>query len=266
MAEAKGAKIETVTKEKDEDDETVYWADVAVGGRTYAIGVLEDGTLTEMNLAVDDEELPFDRCPAAVQATFRSEAFGEKVETVGKDMKYGVTIYETVVEHKGKSYEIVVAEDGTLVEKVLVIDDEEVELAKCPAAVQVALREHAKGGKIGDITRSTGIGRAHVRGRGRDQGQGLLDRGLRERPADLQVARGRRRSDGRTGGRRYSGVSSSVHSDAPSADRQGGVQLVDRALNVSARPGVTRGVGPWLLSCMLIPCKVRRAWLIRASD
>ena len=29
QAEAKGAKIETVTKEKDEDDETVYWAEVA---------------------------------------------------------------------------------------------------------------------------------------------------------------------------------------------------------------------------------------------
>ena len=112
-----------------------------------------------MNLAVDDAEVPLDRCPAAVQATFRREAFGEKVETVGKDMKYGVTIYETVVQHKGKSYEIVVAEDGTLVEKVLVIEDEEVELAKCPAAVQAALREHAKGGTIGDITRSTGIGR-----------------------------------------------------------------------------------------------------------
>ena len=50
-----------------------------------------------------------------------------------------------------------VAEDGTLVEKVLVIEDEEVELAKCPATVQAALRQHAKGGTIGDITRSTGI-------------------------------------------------------------------------------------------------------------
>lgn len=159
QAETKGAKIETVTKEKAEDDEVVYWADVAVGGRTYAIGVLEDGTLAEMNLAVDDEELPLDRCPAAVQATFRGEAFGAKVDTVGKDLKYGVTIYETVVDHKGKSYEIVVAEDGTLVEKVLVIDDEEVELSRCPAVVQIALREHAKGGTVRDITRSTGIGR-----------------------------------------------------------------------------------------------------------
>jgi hypothetical protein len=159
QAEAKGAKIEAVTREKDADDETFYWADVAIDGRTYAIGVLEDGTLGEMNLAVDDEELPFDRCPAAVQATFRDEAFGEKVDAVGKDLKYGVTIYEAVVDHKGKSYEIVVAEDGTLVEKVLVIDDEEVELATCPAAVKAALHEHAKGGAIGDITRFTGIGR-----------------------------------------------------------------------------------------------------------
>ena len=159
QAEAKGAKIETVHKENDEDEETVYWADVAIGGRTYAIGVMEDGTLAEMNLAVEDEELPFERCPAAVQSTFRREAFGEKVGTVGKDMKYGVTIYESLVHHNGKPYEIVVAEDGTLVEKVLVIDDEEIELSKCPAAVQATLHAHAKDGTIGVITRSTGIGR-----------------------------------------------------------------------------------------------------------
>jgi hypothetical protein len=159
QAEAKGAKIETVTREKDEDDETLYWADVAIGGRTYAIGVLEDGTLSEMNLAVDEEELPFDRCPAAVQATFRAEGFGAKIDTVSTDLRYGVTIYEAVVDHDDKSYEVVVAEDGTLVEKVLVIDDEEVELAICPAAVRAALHELAKGGTIGEITRATGIGR-----------------------------------------------------------------------------------------------------------
>jgi hypothetical protein len=157
-AEAKGSRIESVHKEKAEDD-TVYWAEVTIGGKAYAIGVLEDGTLAEMNLAVDDDELPFERCPAAVQATFRREAFGEKVESIGKDMKYGVPIYEAAVHHKGRSYEIVVAEDGTLVEKVLVIEDEEVELAKCPATVQATLKAHARGGTIGDVSRSTGIGR-----------------------------------------------------------------------------------------------------------
>jgi hypothetical protein len=158
QTEAKGAKIETVTKEKNEDGAMVYWAEVAIGGKTFAIGALEDGTLSEMNLAFDDDDLPFDRCPSAVQATFRSEVFGEKVEAVARDMKYGVIIYQTVIDHKGKSYEIVVAEDGTLVEKVLVIDDEEVKLADCPAAVRATLHEHARGGEIGDVTRSTGIG------------------------------------------------------------------------------------------------------------
>ena len=46
-AEAKGAKIETVTKEKGDDDQTVFWAEVKLDGRPYAIGVLEDGTLSE---------------------------------------------------------------------------------------------------------------------------------------------------------------------------------------------------------------------------
>ncbi len=159
QAEAQGARIATVTKETDEDEGTIYWAEATVGSRTYAIGVREDGTLHEMSLAVGDEERPLDRCPSAVQATFRSEAFGETVGTVGKDEKYGVTIYETTVVHKGKSYVIVVAEDGTLVEKTLVIDDEEVELAKCPLGVQTTLRAQANGGTIGEITRSTGIGR-----------------------------------------------------------------------------------------------------------
>jgi hypothetical protein len=89
-----------------------------------------------------------------------SEAFGARIESVGKDVMYGNIVYQATVEHEGKSYEVVVAEDGTLVEKVLVIDDEEVELAACPASVQIAFREHSAGGTIGEIVRSTGISRA----------------------------------------------------------------------------------------------------------
>lgn len=157
-AEAPGGKIANVTKETDADEETYYWAEVTVGGKIYSIGVLEDGTLAEMNLAVDHQDVPFHQTSQAVQAGFRREAFGEKVESVGKDMKYGIVIYETVVTHKGKAYELVIAEDGTLVEKTLIIDDEEIELAKCPAAVKTAFEAQAKDGKVvGDITRSTGI-------------------------------------------------------------------------------------------------------------
>jgi hypothetical protein len=156
-SESNGARIESLRAEKDEDGATVYWADVATGGRAYAIGILADGTLTEMKLSTQDTELSIDRCPPAVRSTIRSEASGQTVGAVGKDVKYGVTIYETTVTHRGKPYEIVVAEDGTLVEKVLVIDDEAVELASCPTAVQAAFRKHGGGGTIHDVTRSTGI-------------------------------------------------------------------------------------------------------------
>ena len=159
QAEAKGMKIETVTKEKEEDQETVYWAEVTLAGLNYEVGVLEDGTLSEMNLTVDEEEVAFDKSPAPVQATFKAEGFGSKVATLGKDLKYGMPIYEAIVDHKGKSYQIIVAEDGTLVEKVLVIDDEEIDLAMCPAAVKTAFHDLAKGGPIRDVTRSTGIGK-----------------------------------------------------------------------------------------------------------
>jgi hypothetical protein len=157
QAEAKGLNVETLTKENNADGETVYWAEVEIGGKAYMIGVLDEGTLIEMNLAVDEEEVPLTRCPMPVQATFQHEAFGTALESVGKDIKYGVTVYHAAVSHNGRSYEIVVGAEGTLVEKVLVIEDDPVEVAKCPPAVQRALRDHAKGGSIGQVVRSTGI-------------------------------------------------------------------------------------------------------------
>lgn len=155
-AEAKGYKLDTVGKETDEG-ETTYWADVHIGGRVYSIGVTEDGTLSEMNLAVDVDEVSFEKAPPIVQATFKKEAWDQKIETLGKDIKYGDTIYEATVEHKGKTYEIVVAQDGTLVEKTLMLDEEEIELEKCPAAVKKAIADHAQGAKVDTVTRAGGI-------------------------------------------------------------------------------------------------------------
>jgi hypothetical protein len=157
QAEVPSAKFESVTRETDDENETIFWADAVVGEKTYTLGVLVDGTLSEMSLAFDDEEVPLAKCPEAVRKTFEAEAFGEKVDLVGKQMKYGTTLYEAVVPHKARMYFLSIAEDGTLHEKVLVIDDEEVELGDCPAAVQGALKKIANGGTIHDVTRSTGI-------------------------------------------------------------------------------------------------------------
>lgn len=156
-AETPGGRVELVRKEKNDDGTVQFWADAVVGGKTYAVAVLEDGTLAEMILALDDSEVPFEKCPSVVQATFRHEAFGQTIRTAGKDMKYGAVVYEAAVSHRGKTYEIVVAEDGTLVEKVLIVEDEPIELTKCPRAVQSTFQTHARGGKIHDVIRYSGL-------------------------------------------------------------------------------------------------------------
>ena len=158
--EAKGSKIENVTK-LTEDDETTYSTTVVINGKTYHIRVDAEGTLNEMGLDVAEGEVKFTAAPAAVQATFRAESKGGKFDMLAKDLKYGIIVYDAVATLGGKDYSIIVAENGTLVEKVLIIAEDDIELSHCPEAVQHALKEHARGGTIGDITRSTGIG-GHV--------------------------------------------------------------------------------------------------------
>ncbi len=156
----RGAVIATVVKETNEDV-TTYRASVVVDGRKYALEVDEDGTLIDMSLEVDQDEVKFSSCPKAAQTTFRKESRDSLIDVVGKSLRLGGAVYDAVVTLSGKDYAIVVAEDGTLIEKTLLIDDEAIELSECPAAVQKTLREHAAGGQIGAVTRSTGIG-GHV--------------------------------------------------------------------------------------------------------
>lgn len=158
--EAKGAKLEAVDKVT-EEGATTYGAGVLVGSRKYRIHVDAEGSLIEMGLEVGDEEVKFAASPATVQATFRREAKDAKFDALTKDLKYGVVVFEAVVSLGGKEYSIVVAENGTLVEKILIIAEDEIDLTHCPATVQHALKEHAQGGTIGPVTRATGVG-GHV--------------------------------------------------------------------------------------------------------
>ena len=154
--EAKGAKIENVNKVT-EDDETTYWTSVAIGGKRYHLGVDDEGTLKEMGLEIAEPELAFKNCPAAVQATLHRESNNARFDVVAKNLKYGTTIYEAEVSIEGKEYSLVVSEKGTLIEKMLIIAEDEVELSHCPTPVQHALHELSRGGKVVSITRSTGI-------------------------------------------------------------------------------------------------------------
>jgi uncharacterized membrane protein YkoI len=158
LDEAKGGKIDETVSKETEDGKTVYWVSVVIDSRDYAIGVTEDGVLTDKVLDVGDEEVEFANCPDAVRKTFREESRGATIKEVTKERKLGVLIYSATVKLNDKEYVIKVAENGTLTEKVLLIEEDEIAFSSCPAAVQKTFRDEARGGNIDDVTRSTGLG------------------------------------------------------------------------------------------------------------
>lgn len=73
-----------------------------------------------------DEKIPFAALPAAVQKTIQAEADakGAAVGDVEKETEKGMTEYEAKITQKdGKKFEVVVAEDGSLI-KTKADDDE----------------------------------------------------------------------------------------------------------------------------------------------
>lgn len=88
-----------------------------------------------------DEKIPFASLPAAVQKTIQAEA-DAKSATVGeveKETEKGKTEYEAKITQKdGKKFEVVVAEDGSLIKTKA--DDDEKE----------GKEHHKKGGKEED--------------------------------------------------------------------------------------------------------------------
>ena len=80
-------------------------------------------------LLADDGEkevkVRLEDCPKAVQKTLKRESQGGKIEEIVKETEDGKVVYEAEVEIDGKEYEIEVAEDGTLLSKVLEDDDED---------------------------------------------------------------------------------------------------------------------------------------------
>ncbi len=91
--------------------------------------------------------------PAAVQKTLQEESRGATIDDVTKESENGKTVYEAEVKINGKSYNIEVAEDGTLLEKKLEEKDEEVEIkfSEAPAAVQKTLQREAGSAKIENV-------------------------------------------------------------------------------------------------------------------
>ena len=135
-------------------------------GILFGYAVLMTISLAGTSAPANGDEVLLSDCPAAVQKTFQREANGADLEEVEKDTDDGETIYEAGVTIDGKEYEIVVAEDGTLLQKAL--EDEEdkrdgaervVRLSDCPAAVQETLKREANGTDFDAVDKETKDGK-----------------------------------------------------------------------------------------------------------
>ncbi len=66
-------------------------------------------------VADDDEQtVTLDQCPAAVQKTINEQAQGGTINEIEKETEDGKVTYEAEITKDGKTFDIEVAEDGTL--------------------------------------------------------------------------------------------------------------------------------------------------------
>lgn len=105
--------------------------------------------------------IKFTTAPAPVQKTFKDETKGGKIDLLGKsDPKAGPQFYMAIVGIGTNDYRMAVAEDGTLLEKVLNPATGEIKIEECPAPVMKTLKEEGKGAKVEGVTRVTAGKRA----------------------------------------------------------------------------------------------------------
>ena len=113
-------------------------------------------TLAAGQLRADDgeEKIKLSECPKAVQKTLRRESAEGKIKDVIVINDDAATLYTAAVTLGGRDYQVMVAEDGTLVQKVLDDDEDHTEeeldldLEECPPVVQKTLVREADGYEI----------------------------------------------------------------------------------------------------------------------
>ncbi len=106
----------------------------------------------------DEEQVALDQVPAAVKATILKEAAGGEIKEIEIETEGGQTFYEAEFVRDGKTIEIKVAPDGTLLEKEeekqkSKSEEQEraVTEAEVPAPALAALKKLAGGAKISEF-------------------------------------------------------------------------------------------------------------------
>lgn len=116
---------------------------------------------------VKDSDVPppgtikFATAPAAVQKTFKAETKDAKIELLGKGtLENKVNFYRAIVPVGTNDYDMAVAENGQILEKMMHPSRSEVKFEECPAVVQKAVKEEIKGAKVEAVERVTAGKRA----------------------------------------------------------------------------------------------------------
>jgi hypothetical protein len=100
-------------------------------------------------LAAADKKIQRKDLPIAVQHTVQSEeAAGAKIIGLATEVEGGRTMYEIETTVRGHTRDLLVAEDGQIVET-----EEETSIDAVPAAVKSALEARGKVGKVETVTK-----------------------------------------------------------------------------------------------------------------
>ncbi len=144
--EAPNGEIEEIEKEE-KDGKVVYEVDVKIEGKELELKIAADGTVLKKEAEEEEEKEGEDRdeedeededegvtvtlgdLPDAVKATLNGfiekEAPGAKIEEIEKEVEDGEVIYDIELEAGDKDIELEIAEDGTLLEKEVAVDDDD---------------------------------------------------------------------------------------------------------------------------------------------
>lgn len=123
-AESRNSKIELLGKA---EDGSFYQAIVGIGNpatNNYLIAVAKDGQLLRKILEPFRVDVKLEECPAPVQKALQNEVKGAKVEESFKATAAKQVEFVFTVSTKDAAYQLVFMEDGTLLSKVFLDDDQ----------------------------------------------------------------------------------------------------------------------------------------------
>lgn len=115
------------------------------------------------DVEIVETRIKFADCPLPIQKAIQAESVGAKLNDVVKATEADKSIFKADVTIDDRDYIILVAEDGTLIGKMLNEDDDgttrEVKFSDCPAPVQKTFRRESRGAKLETVYEVTENGK-----------------------------------------------------------------------------------------------------------